>query len=149
MITLLLHLLRLLPFLCGGHRQLALENLALRQQLAIYKRTTNRLRLRRSDRYLWVWGPGPVIKSPPNAPWPVGSTAPSSIEWNEILAKDTSELSASRLGGDSPRAAVRPAGAFSQFPGRVTSNSQPIATMRASRLKAPMRSPRQPVHGSS
>jgi hypothetical protein len=34
MITLLLHLLRLLPFLCGGHRELALENLALRQQLA-------------------------------------------------------------------------------------------------------------------
>ena len=38
MITLLLHLLRLLPFLFGGHRQLALENLALRQQLAVYKR---------------------------------------------------------------------------------------------------------------
>src|SRR5207302_6548624 len=55
MITLLLHLLRLLPFLCGGHRQLALENLALRQQLAVYKRTTNRPRLRRSDRVLWVW----------------------------------------------------------------------------------------------
>jgi len=54
MITLLLHLLRLLPFLCGGHRQLALENLALRQQLAVYKRTTNRPRLRRSDRLLWV-----------------------------------------------------------------------------------------------
>jgi hypothetical protein len=35
MITLLLHLLRLLPFLCGGPRQLALENLALRQQLAV------------------------------------------------------------------------------------------------------------------
>ena len=31
MITFLLHLLRLLPFLYGGHRQLALENLALRQ----------------------------------------------------------------------------------------------------------------------
>src|SRR5439155_22271704 len=31
--------LRLLPFLCGGHRQLALENLALHQQLAVYKRT--------------------------------------------------------------------------------------------------------------
>jgi putative transposase len=55
MITLLLHLLRLLPFLCGGHRQLALENLALRQQLAVYKRTTNRPRLRRSDRLLWGW----------------------------------------------------------------------------------------------
>jgi len=39
MITLLLQLLRLLPFFFGGHRQLALENLALRQQLAVYKRT--------------------------------------------------------------------------------------------------------------
>ena len=55
MITLLLHVLRLLPFLCSGHHHLALENLALRQQLAVYKRTTNRLRLRRSDRLLWVW----------------------------------------------------------------------------------------------
>ena len=55
MIILLLHLLRLLPFLCGGHRQLALENLALRQQLAVYKRTANRPKLQRSDRLLWVW----------------------------------------------------------------------------------------------
>ncbi len=38
MVATLLHLLRLLPFLCGGHRQLALENLALRHQLAVYKR---------------------------------------------------------------------------------------------------------------
>jgi hypothetical protein len=38
MITLLLHLLRLLPFVCGGHRQLAPENLALHQQLAVYTR---------------------------------------------------------------------------------------------------------------
>src|SRR5207249_179805 len=55
MITLLLHVLRLLPFLCGGHRHLALENLALRQQLAVYKRTANRPKLQRSDRLLWVW----------------------------------------------------------------------------------------------
>src|SRR5437867_1022863 len=48
-------LLRLLPFLCGGHRQLALENLALRQQLAVYKRTANRPKLQQSDRLLWVW----------------------------------------------------------------------------------------------
>jgi putative transposase len=54
MITLLLHLLRLLPFLCGGHRQLALENLALRQQLAVYRRTTTRPKLRRTDRLFWV-----------------------------------------------------------------------------------------------
>jgi hypothetical protein len=55
MITTLLHLLRLFPFLCGGYRQLALENLALRHQLAVYKRTVMRPRLRRTDRLLWVW----------------------------------------------------------------------------------------------
>jgi len=54
MITLLLHLLRLLPFLFGGHRQLALENLALRQQLAVYKRAVPRPPLRRTDRFFWV-----------------------------------------------------------------------------------------------
>jgi hypothetical protein len=47
MIPLLLHLLRLLPFLCGGHRQLALENLALRHQLAVYKKMAARPKLRR------------------------------------------------------------------------------------------------------
>ena len=54
MITVLLHLLRLLPFFIGGHRQLALENLALRHQLAIYKRTVTRPRLRRADRVFWI-----------------------------------------------------------------------------------------------
>src|SRR5437667_351507 len=54
MITLLLQLLRLLPFLCGGHRQLALENLALHQQLAVYKRTAPRPKLRTTDRLFWV-----------------------------------------------------------------------------------------------
>jgi len=54
MITLLLHLFRLLPFLLGGHRQLALENLALRQQLAVYKRTVTRPKIRTTDRVFWV-----------------------------------------------------------------------------------------------
>jgi putative transposase len=54
MISTLLHLLRLCPFLCGGHRQLALENLALRQQLTVYRRTVARPRLRRGDRLFWV-----------------------------------------------------------------------------------------------
>src|SRR2546426_1505249 len=54
MITLLLQLVRLLPFLCGGHRQLALENLALHQQLAVYKRTVPRPKLRTTDRLFWV-----------------------------------------------------------------------------------------------
>src|SRR5712664_3755945 len=55
MISMLLHLLRLFPLLCGGHRQLALENLALRHQLAVFKRTVTRPKLRRSDRLFWVW----------------------------------------------------------------------------------------------
>jgi hypothetical protein len=50
MITLLLHLVRLLPFLFGGHRQLALENLALRHQLSVYTRTMMRPKLRTTDR---------------------------------------------------------------------------------------------------
>ena len=54
MISTLLALLRLFPFLCGGHRQLALENLALRQQLTVYRRAVARPRLRRGDRLFWV-----------------------------------------------------------------------------------------------
>src|SRR5438046_2903752 len=54
MITLLLHLLRLRPFLFGGYSQLAIENLALRQQLSVYKRTTTRPKLRTTDRLFWV-----------------------------------------------------------------------------------------------
>jgi putative transposase len=54
MITLLLCAFRLLPFLFGGHRQLALENLALRQQLAVYKRVMSRPRLRTTDRLFWL-----------------------------------------------------------------------------------------------
>src|SRR5262245_23019806 len=54
MIIVLLNLFRLFPFLCGGHRQLALENLALRRQLAVHKRMMTRPRLRRADRLFWV-----------------------------------------------------------------------------------------------
>jgi transposase InsO family protein len=71
-ITIVLHLFRLLPFLIGGHRQLALENLALRQQLAVYKRTTPRPRLHTMDRLFWAglarvwtgWRQALVIVSP-------------------------------------------------------------------------------------
>src|SRR5437899_662724 len=72
MVTLLLHLLRLLPMLCGGHRQVALENLALRQQLAVYKQMVTRPKLFSSDRLFWValsrvwagWRQALVIVSP-------------------------------------------------------------------------------------
>ena len=39
---------------CGGHRAVALENLALRQQLAVFKRTVKRPQLRHRDRLLWM-----------------------------------------------------------------------------------------------
>ena len=72
MVTLLLHLLRLLPMLCGGHHQVALENLALRHQLAVYKKTVNRPKLLSSDRLFWIalsrmwagWRQALVIVSP-------------------------------------------------------------------------------------
>src|SRR5262245_64480871 len=72
MVPLLLHVFRLLPLLFGGHRQVALENLALRQQLAVYKRAMPRPKLRTMDRLLWVgltsvwtgWRQALVIVSP-------------------------------------------------------------------------------------
>ncbi len=38
-----------------GKRALVLENLALRQQLAVYKRVQKRPRIRSTDRAFWVW----------------------------------------------------------------------------------------------
>src|SRR5256714_11919161 len=72
MVTLLLRLLRLLPLLCGAHRHVALENLALRHQLAVYKRTVSRPKVCRTDRLFWValsrvwagWRQALVIVSP-------------------------------------------------------------------------------------
>ena len=54
MVTLLLRLLRLLPLFCCAHRHLALENLALRHQLAVYKKMVNVPKLLSSDRLFWV-----------------------------------------------------------------------------------------------
>src|SRR5213594_1367235 len=72
MVTLLLRLLRLLPLFCGAHRHLALENLALRHQLAVYKKTMARPKVCTSDRLFWValsrvwagWRQALVIVSP-------------------------------------------------------------------------------------
>src|SRR4029453_16724527 len=95
MITLLLHLFRVLPVLFGGHRQLALENLALQQQLAVYKRTVirpplRRTDLRRTDRLFWValarvwadWRRPLVIVTPDTVlRWPRGRFRP---DWAKL-----------------------------------------------------------------
>jgi hypothetical protein len=43
-----------LALACRGHRELVLENLALRQQLNTLKRTVTRPRLQRRDRVFWI-----------------------------------------------------------------------------------------------
>jgi putative transposase len=54
MLAALVVLLRSLALLCCGHRAVALENLALRQQLAVFKRTAKRLPLHHRDRLFWI-----------------------------------------------------------------------------------------------
>ena len=54
MLALLLGLFRLIWLLGRGHYAVALENLALRQQLAIYKRKRVRPRLARRNRWFWI-----------------------------------------------------------------------------------------------
>jgi transposase InsO family protein len=54
MLTALVVALRSLALCCRGHRAVALENLALRQQLAVFKRTMKRPPLRPHDRLFWM-----------------------------------------------------------------------------------------------
>src|SRR6266436_6484858 len=54
MLAALVVLLRSLRLLCSGHRAVALENVALRQQLSVLRRTVRRPQLRTRDRLFWV-----------------------------------------------------------------------------------------------
>src|SRR5450759_3705843 len=54
MLAFLLGLFRLIWLFGKGHHAVALENLALRQQLAIYKRKQRRPRLAGRDRWFWI-----------------------------------------------------------------------------------------------
>src|SRR5947209_13520574 len=78
MMAALLVLLRSVALICSGHRAVALENLALRQQLAVFKRTVQRPPLRPRDRLFWVllahawrnWRSALIVVQP--ATWSVG-----------------------------------------------------------------------------
>src|SRR6266487_1148503 len=54
MLAALVAALRSLALICGGHRAVAIENLALRQQSAVFKRTVRRPQLRHRDRLFWM-----------------------------------------------------------------------------------------------
>jgi putative transposase len=54
MLTALMVLLRSIGLICGGHRAIVLENLALRQQLAVLTRTVKRPQLRSTGRLFWI-----------------------------------------------------------------------------------------------
>ena len=54
MLTALILFLRAIGLICRGHRAVALENLALRQQLAALTRTGKRPHLRSRDRLFWI-----------------------------------------------------------------------------------------------
>jgi len=54
MLTALMVLFRSIGLICCGHRAIALENLALRQQLAVLRRTVTRPHVRSTDRLFWI-----------------------------------------------------------------------------------------------
>ena len=54
MLTALMVLLRSIGLISAGHRAIVLENLALRQQLAVLTRTVKRPQLRSTDRLFWI-----------------------------------------------------------------------------------------------
>src|SRR6266446_22323 len=54
MLAALVVLIRTLALSCSGHRAVALENVALRQQLAMFRRTVARPHIRHRDRLFWI-----------------------------------------------------------------------------------------------
>jgi len=54
MLNAILLWIRFVILVLGGHQQVALENAALRQQLAVFKRDVKRQKLRRWDRLFWI-----------------------------------------------------------------------------------------------
>ncbi len=54
MLNAILSLFRMILLILGGHEQVALENLALREQLTIFQRSVRPPRIRPTDRLFWV-----------------------------------------------------------------------------------------------
>src|SRR3989442_3222520 len=54
MLNAILSLFRMILLILGGYEQVALENIALREQLAIFQRSVRRPKIRPTDRLFWV-----------------------------------------------------------------------------------------------
>src|SRR5437667_3610795 len=54
MLNAILSLFRMILLILGGYEQIALENLALREQLAIFQRSVRHPKIRLMDRVFWV-----------------------------------------------------------------------------------------------
>src|SRR5262244_1434758 len=55
MLNTILIVLRTISLIFGGHEQVALENLALREQLGIFQRSVRHPKIRQKDRLFWVY----------------------------------------------------------------------------------------------
>ena len=106
MLAALVVLLRTLGLLCSGHRAIALENVALRQQLSIFRRTVKRPHLRTSDRVFWVllakawqdWRTALIVVQPDTV-----------VRWHRqwLRRRWTQRSTRTRLGRPSTTAAIR------------------------------------------
>ena len=76
MLNAILSLFRMILLILGGYEQVALENLALREQLAIFQRSVPHPKIRPTDRLFWVclrkvwkeWKSALVIVRPETGP---------------------------------------------------------------------------------
>jgi hypothetical protein len=64
MLNTILIVLRTISLIFGGHEQVALENLALREQLDIFQRSVRHPKIRQRDRLFWVY-PSAVTQNRP------------------------------------------------------------------------------------
>jgi hypothetical protein len=106
MLAALLVAFRSLALICAGHRAVALENLALRQQLAVFKRAVKRPIFRHRDRLFWMllanawrdWRAAPIVVDPDTV-----------VRWHrQWLRRQWARRSArTRAGRPSTNAAIR------------------------------------------
>ena len=80
MLAALVVLTRTLALICSGHREVPLENVALRQQLAMFRRTVARPHIRPSDRLFWILADGPDGREAGHRRQMASAMAPTSME---------------------------------------------------------------------